>query len=178
MMKSGAVFLVGPMGAGKSTIGRLLAETLRFEFCDVDREIEERSGVDIPWIFDMEGEEGFRDREESMLSELSDGSQVVISTGGGAVLRSVSRKLMVARGTVIYLKTSVEEQVRRTARDRKRPLLQNGDPGTTLRNLMALREPLYEEIADYTVLTDNRTPKSVVQELCGQLGASDLSAQY
>ncbi len=170
-MKSGAVFLVGPMGAGKSTIGRLLAETLRFEFCDVDREIEERSGVDIPWIFDMEG-------EESMLSELSDGSQVVISTGGGAVLRSVSRKLMVARGTVIYLKTSVEEQVRRTARDRKRPLLQNGDPGTTLRNLMALREPLYEEIADYTVLTDNRTPKSVVQELCEQLGASDLSAQY
>jgi shikimate kinase len=166
------------MGAGKSTIGRLLADTLRLDFCDVDREIEERSGVDIPWIFDMEGEEGFRDREEVMLSELSDGAQVVISTGGGAVLRSVSRKLMVARGTVIYLKTSVDEQIRRTARDRKRPLLQNGDPANTLRNLMALREPLYEEIADFTVLTDNRTPKSVVQELCAQLGAGDVSAQY
>jgi shikimate kinase len=178
MMKSGAIFLVGPMGAGKSTIGRLLADTLRLDFCDVDREIEERSGVDIPWIFDMEGEEGFRDREEMMLSELSDGAQVVISTGGGAVLRSVSRKLMVARGTVIYLKTSVDEQIRRTARDRKRPLLQNGDPANTLRNLMALREPLYEEIADFTVLTDNRTPKSVVQELCTQLGAGDVSAQY
>lgn len=169
---------MGPMGAGKSTIGRLLADTLRLDFCDVDREIEERSGVDIPWIFDMEGEEGFRDREEVMLSELSDGAQVVISTGGGAVLRSVSRKLMVARGTVIYLKTSVDEQIRRTARDRKRPLLQNGDPGNTLRNLMALREPLYEEIADFTVLTDNRTPKSVVHELCTQLGAGDVSAQY
>ncbi|WP_269617883.1 shikimate kinase AroK [Zhongshania sp. BJYM1] len=177
-MKSGAVFLVGPMGAGKSTIGRLLADTLRFDFRDVDREIEERSGVDIPWIFDMEGEEGFRDREETMLSELSDAAQVVISTGGGAVLRSDSRKLMVAKGTVIYLKTSVDEQIRRTARDRKRPLLQTGDPAVTLRNLMALREPLYEEIADYTVLTDNRTPKSVVQELCSQLGADDLSAQY
>ncbi len=166
------------MGAGKSTIGRLLADTLRFDFRDVDREIEERSGVDIPWIFDMEGEEGFRDREETMLSELSDAAQVVISTGGGAVLRSDSRKLMVAKGTVIYLKTSVDEQIRRTARDRKRPLLQTGDPAVTLRNLMALREPLYEEIADYTVLTDNRTPKSVVQELCSQLGADDLSAQY
>ncbi|MBU0539030.1 MAG: shikimate kinase, partial [Gammaproteobacteria bacterium] len=123
-MKSGAIFLVGPMGAGKSTIGRLLADTLRFDFRDVDREIEDRSGVDIPWIFDMEGEEGFRDREESMLAELSDAAQVVISTGGGAVLRGDSRKLMVAKGTVIYLKTSVDEQIRRTARDRKRPLLQ------------------------------------------------------
>jgi shikimate kinase len=178
MMKSGAVFLVGPMGAGKSTIGRLLADTLHFDFRDVDREIEERSGVDIPWIFDMEGEEGFRDREESMLAELSDATQLIISTGGGAVLRSDSRKLMVAKGTVIYLKTSVDEQIRRTARDRKRPLLQSGDPGVTLRNLMALREPLYEEIADYTVLTDNRTPKSVVQELCSKLGADDPSAQY
>ncbi|WP_159267142.1 shikimate kinase AroK [Zhongshania aliphaticivorans] len=178
MMNSGAIFLVGPMGAGKSTIGKLLADTLRFDFRDVDREIEERSGVDIPWIFDMEGEEGFRDREEAMLSELSDAAQVVISTGGGAVLRGDSRKLMVAKGTVIYLKTSVDEQIRRTARDRKRPLLQTGDPATTLRNLMALREPLYDEVADYTVLTDNRTPKSVVQELCSQLGADDLSAQY
>lgn len=164
------------MGAGKTTIGKLLASTLRLDFKDADREIEERSGVDIPWIFDMEGEEGFRDREAAMLQELGQSEHVVISTGGGAVVRSENRKLMVARGTVVYLKTSIEEQIRRTARDRKRPLLQNGDPAETLRTLMAQRDPLYTEIADCTVLTDGRSPKSVVQELCQMLEAGDLSA--
>lgn len=169
----GAIFLVGPMGAGKSTIGKLLAESLNRDFRDADREIEERSGVDIPWIFDMEGEAGFREREAAMLAELADASNVVVSTGGGAVLKEENRKLMLAKGTVIYLKTSVEEQVRRTARDRKRPLLQQGDPEQTLRNLMAQREPLYEEVADVVVLTDLRSPKSVVQELCQRLQEED-----
>lgn len=167
--------MVGPMGAGKSTIGRLLADSIQMDFRDADREIEERSGVDIPWIFDMEGESGFRDREAAMLAELSENISSVISTGGGAVLREDNRRLMVAKGTVIYLKTSVDEQVRRTARDRKRPLLQNGDPEQTLRALMAQREPLYEEIADLTVLTDQRSPKAVVQELCQLLSSADPS---
>lgn len=175
MRKLGAIFLVGPMGAGKSTIGRLLAETLSLEFYDADREIEERSGVDIPWIFDMEGESGFRERESAMLLELGENSSSVVSTGGGAVLRDDNRKMMVAKGTVIYLKTSVEEQVRRTARDRKRPLLQTANPEQTLRQLMAQREPLYEEIADVTVLTDHRSPKAVVQELCQLMDEQDLS---
>ncbi len=175
MRKLGAVFLVGPMGAGKSTICRLLADSLQLDFRDADREIEERSGVDIPWIFDMEGEAGFREREAAMLAELSENISTVISTGGGAVLREDNRKLMVAKGTVIYLKTSVDEQVRRTARDRKRPLLQQGNPEQTLRKLMSQREPLYEEIADLTVLTDHRSPKAVVQELCQLLDAEDLS---
>lgn len=173
MRKRGAVFLVGPMGAGKSTIGRMLAEFLQRDFRDADREIEERSGVDIPWIFDMEGEAGFRDREVAMLAELVDCDNAVVSTGGGAVMREENRRLMAARGTVIYLKTSVDEQIRRTARDRKRPLLQNGNPEQTLRTLMAQREPLYEEIADLTVLTDQRSPKSVVQELCQLLEQQD-----
>ena len=175
MRKAGAVYLVGPMGAGKTTIGRLLADELRTEFRDLDREIEERSGVDIPWIFDMEGEAGFRDRETAMLRELSDGAPRVISTGGGAVIRDENRKIMVAGGRVIYLCTSVSEQIRRTARDRKRPLLQTGDPADTLRRLMAERDPLYRDIADYIVQTDTRSPKAVVTELCAKLQSDDLT---
>jgi shikimate kinase len=166
---TGALYLVGPMGAGKTTIGRLLAETLHIPFYDVDREIEECSGVDIPWIFDKEGEQGFRDRETTMLKTLSEGGRCVISTGGGAVLREENRRIMAAQGQVIYLCTSVEEQIRRTARDRKRPLLQQGNPQETLRNLMAERAPLYEALADFTLQTDGRSPRSVVQELCSQL---------
>ena len=128
MRNNELIYLVGPMGAGKSTIGRLLADTLRLEFHDVDREIEERSGVDIPWIFDMEGEQGFRDREALMLQSLSEVGGAVVSTGGGAVLRDENRRLMAEKGRVVYLCTSVEEQIRRTAKDRKRPLLQQGNP--------------------------------------------------
>lgn len=164
------------MGAGKSTIGRLLADTLRLDFHDVDREIEDRSGVDIPWIFDMEGEQGFRDREALMLQALSEAGGAVVSTGGGAVLRDENRKLMAEKGRVVYLCTSVEEQIRRTAKDRKRPLLQQGNPEETLRRLMAEREPLYLELADYQIATDHRSPKSVVQELISQLRSDGLSA--
>ncbi|QQD18969.1 shikimate kinase AroK [Spongiibacter nanhainus] len=174
MRKAGAIYLVGPMGAGKSTIGKLLADALRSGFYDVDREIEARSGVDIPWIFDMEGESGFRARETSMLRDLSEDRDCVISTGGGAVQQDENRKLMVATGTVIYLRTSVDEQLRRTAKDRKRPLLQQGDPEETLRRLMAERDPLYREVADYTVETDHRSPKAVALELAQWLQRSDL----
>lgn len=163
------VFLVGPMGAGKTTIGKLLADDLNLEFIDVDREIEARSGVDIPWIFDREGEVGFRIRESAALSEVSQLDRVLISTGGGAVLSADNRRVMSSTGTVIYLHTSVDEQVRRTGRDRKRPLLQNDDPARVLAELMAIREPLYREIADIIVDTDGRGPKIVAQDLAAQL---------
>lgn len=158
------VFLVGPMGAGKSTIGRLLARELGLEFRDADREIEERSGVDIPWIFDKEGEPGFRDRETAMLEELSQQSGVLVSTGGGVVGRPENLALM-ARGTVVYLHASVNEQVRRTAKDKKRPLLQNANPRKVLSELMDKRDPLYRQVAHFVVDTDGRGPRSVVNEL-------------
>lgn len=159
------VFLVGPMGAGKSTIGRLLASELRLEFKDTDKEIEDRSGVDIPWIFDMEGEEGFRDREAAMLDELSQLDKILLATGGGVVLKPESRTILASRGRVVYLKASVDEQVRRTSRDTKRPLLSQENPREVLTELMNLRHPFYEEIADYVIDTDNRSPKVVAMEL-------------
>jgi shikimate kinase len=167
------LFLVGPMGAGKTTIGKLLADELDLEFVDVDREIESRSGVDIPWIFDREGEAGFRLRETAALRELSALDRVLISTGGGAVLAPENRALMRESGTVIYLHTSVEEQVRRTSRDRKRPLLQNDDPAAVLERLMAVRESLYREVAAIVVETDGRGPKVVAQDLAERLRRMD-----
>lgn len=157
------------MGAGKTTIGKLLADELGLEFIDVDREIEARSGVDIPWIFDREGETGFRVRESAALAELSQLDRVLISTGGGAVLSPDNRRMMAATGTVIYLHTTVDEQVRRTGRDRKRPLLQNDDPARVLAELMLVREPLYREVADIIVETDGRGPKVVAQDIAEQL---------
>ncbi len=163
------VFLVGPMGAGKSTIGRLLASDLRLEFKDTDKEIEDRSGVDIPWIFDMEGEPGFRNREAAVLAELSQLDHVLLATGGGIVLKPENRRVLSSNGRVVYLMTSIDEQVRRTSRDKKRPLLQNDNPRQVLTELMDMRHPLYEEIADYTIDTDGRSPKSVAQELARML---------
>ncbi|MDB6061314.1 MAG: shikimate kinase [Verrucomicrobiaceae bacterium] len=159
------------MGAGKTTIGKLLADELALEFIDVDREIETRSGVDIPWIFDREGEPGFRIRESAALAELSLLDRVLISTGGGAVLSIENRQMMAATGAVIYLHTSVDEQVRRTGRDRKRPLLQNDDPARVLAELMLIREPLYRDVADIIVDTDGRGPKAVAQDIAEQLRA-------
>lgn len=163
------IYLVGPMGAGKTTIGKLLSDELGLDFKDVDREIEERSGVDIPWIFDREGEAGFRQRESAVLEALSLVDDALISTGGGAILAAQNRELMRRTGTVIYLHATVREQVRRTARDRKRPLLQNRDPATVLAELMAEREPLYREVAHIVIETDSRGPKYVVQELVRRL---------
>lgn len=165
------LYLVGPMGAGKTTIGKLLADELGLEFIDVDREIETRSGVDIPWIFDREGEAGFRIRETAALTELSQLDKALISTGGGAVLVPENRRLMGATGRIVYLHTTVAEQVRRTGRDRKRPLLQNDEPARVLAELMAIREPLYREIADVVVDTDSRSPKVVAQMIAEQLRA-------
>ena len=160
------VFLVGPMGAGKTTIGKYLADHLKLQFADTDSEIEVRTGADIPWIFDVEGEEGFRDREQQVVEEMTLWDNTVLATGGGVVLRPENRN-----GYVIYLYASVDEQVRRTRRDRKRPLLQNGDPEETLRSLMQERDPLYREIADHIIETDGCSPRTVAQRLVRELTA-------
>lgn len=164
------VFLVGPMGAGKSTIGRYLADHLKLRFADTDTEIEARTGADIPWIFDVEGEEGFRDREQQVVEEMTQWDGVVLATGGGVVMRPENRKVLGSRGYVVYLFASLAEQVRRTRKDRRRPLLQGGNPEETLRALFALRDPLYSEIADLVIETDGCSPRTVAQRLVRQLG--------
>jgi len=163
------VFLIGPMGAGKSTIGRLLARELGVPFKDSDREIEARTGADIPWIFDVEGEEGFRLREEAMIDELVHEQGIVLATGGGVVMRESNRNALKGNGLVVYLRTSVEQQLQRTAKDRQRPLLQTPDPERVLRELMARRDPLYREIADLVIDTDQRGPKGVVSSIVTRL---------
>ncbi|MCB1678781.1 MAG: shikimate kinase AroK [Halioglobus sp.] len=163
------VFLVGPMGAGKSTIGKYLAQHLKLRFADTDAEIEARTGADIPWIFDVEGEEGFRDREQLVVEEMTLWDGVVLATGGGAILRPENRRALASRGFVVYLYATVQEQVRRTRRDRRRPLLQKGDPEQVLRQLMAVRDPLYREIADHIIETDRCSPRSVAQRLVSEL---------
>ena len=160
-----SVYLIGPMGAGKSTIGRLLSQELKFEFYDSDKVIEERCGADIPWIFDKEGEAGFREREVSVIEEMTRVSGIVLATGGGAILREENRRNLASRGTVVYLCTSVEQQLSRTSRDRNRPLLQTPDPEQVLRSLFAERDPLYRSVADIVIETDQRNPRWVVQEL-------------
>lgn len=163
------VFLVGPMGAGKTTIGRHLASALGLSFVDSDREIEERTGASIPLIFDIEGESGFRRRERAMIDELTQRPGIVLATGGGAVLAEENRCHLVARGTVIYLETTVERQLERTRLDRNRPLLEGENPRTRLEELMRIREPLYREVADIIVTTDRGAIKTVVKQLVRKL---------
>ena len=163
------IFLVGPMGAGKSTIGKYLAQHLKLRFADTDSEIEARTGADIPWIFDVEGEEGFREREQQVVEEMTNWDDIVLATGGGVIMRGENRQALGARGFVVYLYASVEEQVRRTRRDRRRPLLQKGDPEEVLRALMAVRDPLYREIADHIIETDGCSPRTVAQRLGREL---------
>lgn len=159
------------MGAGKSTIGRLLAKELRVPFKDSDKEIEQRTGADIPWIFDVEGEQGFREREQAVIAELSQQDGLVLATGGGAVMRPENRQALHEGGRVVYLHTSVEQQIDRTSRDRNRPLLRTANPAQVLRDLMATRDPLYREVADIIIETDERPPRMVVQEILARLEA-------
>ena len=163
------IFLVGPMGAGKTTIGKYLAQHLKLRFADTDTEIEARTGADIPWIFDVEGEAGFREREVQVVEEMTTWDDIVLATGGGVVMRPENRQALGARGYVVYLHATVEEQVRRTRRDRRRPLLQKGDPEQVLRALMAIRDPLYREIADHIIDTDGCSPRTVAQRLVRDL---------
>ncbi|WBE25898.1 shikimate kinase AroK [Denitrificimonas caeni] len=164
-MQTRNYILIGPMGAGKSTIGRLLAKELALPFKDSDKEIEERTGASIPLIFDVEGEAGFRDREQAVIAELCGQQGLVLATGGGAVLRAENRQAMRQGAVVIYLHASVEHQLARTARDRNRPLLQTENPEQVLTALLALRDPLYREIATLIIETDTRPPRMVVQEI-------------
>lgn len=160
------IFLIGPMGAGKTTIGRRLAEARGLEFLDSDQEIESRTGVDIAYIFEKEGEDGFRRREKATIAELSARSHIVLATGGGAILDPENRQLLSARGMVVYLHASIEQQVARTARAENRPLLQNTpDRREVLERLFAIRDPLYREISDLVLLTDGRNAKLLVREI-------------
>ena len=153
------------MGAGKSAVGRQLAKLLHLEFIDSDEEIETRTGVDIPFIFEKEGEEGFRKREVKVIDELSQKDGVVLATGGGAISDADSRNRLGARGYVIYLHTSVKQQLERTQRGRSRPMLESGDPEAVLEELMKSRDPLYREIADLIVDTDGRRVHTVAREI-------------
>ena len=153
------------MGAGKSAVGRQLARLLHLEFIDSDEEIEARTGVDIPFIFEKEGEEGFRKREVKGIDELSQKESIVLATGGGAIADADSRSRLGARGYVIYLYTSVKQQLERTQRGRNRPMLENGNPETVLEELMESRDPLYREIADLIVDTDGRRVQTVAREI-------------
>jgi len=163
------VVLVGPMGAGKSTIGRMLAKELGYRFLDSDRIIEERCGANIPWIFDVEGEDGFRQRETAILSELSAEPETVLATGGGAVMRDENHPHLKKDSIVVYLKTSIEQQVERTRKDRNRPLLQNDDPEAVLRRLFEIRDPLYTKLADVVMYTDRKSPRLVVRQLVNRM---------
>lgn len=171
-MSTNNIILVGPMGAGKSTIGRLLAGILNLPFNDSDRAIEERTGADIPWIFDVEGEEGFRSRETAVLKDLLQENGLVLATGGGIVLREENRRCLRAGGHVVYLTASLDQLLERTSRDKKRPLLQVENPRQKIIDLIEQRHPLYSEVADYVVNTDRRSPKQVAQEIA-QLISSD-----
>ncbi|GMM69584.1 MAG: shikimate kinase AroK [Pseudomonadota bacterium] len=164
------IFLVGPMGAGKSTIGRHLADELHLEFFDSDQEIERRTGADIAWIFDLEGEDGFRKREENVINDLTDKQGIVLATGGGSIVTKAVRNRLSARGIVVYLQTTIDKQVARTQRDKRRPLLQNEDPEKVLRELAEMRNPLYEEVADYIVDTDDQSARAVANQIISKIG--------
>lgn len=163
------IFLVGLMGAGKTTVGRALAKKLNKRFIDSDHEIEARTGASIPLIFEIEGEAGFRQREAEVIRDLTAQSDIVLATGGGAILRQENRACLKERGTVIYLRASVNSILQRTSHDKNRPLLQTADPRQKLEQLMREREPLYLEVADFIVETGRPNVQSLVQTIISQL---------
>ncbi len=164
-----SIFLVGLMGAGKTTAGRQLANVLGMEFCDSDHEIEHRTGANIPLIFDIEGESGFRAREHKVIDELTARDNIVLATGGGAILDGENRMNMSTRGVVIYLQASVDYLYKRTNKDQGRPLLQIDNPKAKLQQLLAEREPLYLQVADLVVKTDTNSLKGVIDEIQAKL---------
>jgi shikimate kinase len=172
MSRPNRIFLVGPMGAGKSTIGRQLADSLGLEFADTDLEIQRRTGVDIPTIFEYEGEAGFRTRERQVVDDLTQVDGQVLATGGGVIMDPDNRRHLSARGLVVYLYCSPEQQYERTCRDRNRPLLQTEDPRTRLQELMAVRDPLYREAADLVISTERRSAMAVTKDIIRQVSNS------
>lgn len=172
-MKAGKnnLFLVGPMGAGKTSVGRYLARELNKDFYDSDEEIEKKMGVNLTWIFDLEGITGFRQREMKMIDELSSLSNIILSTGGGCVETPEVREFLSQRGVVIYMEVSLQTQLNRLKRDKKRPLLQGENPQEVLIRLWEEREPFYENIADFTVITDDRSVRDVCSDILDWLKA-------
>lgn len=164
------VYLIGPMGSGKTAVGKQLAKDMGLQFVDSDIEIQKRTGVDIPYIFEKEGEAGFREREADVIADLCTMRSVIIATGGGAVLNARSRERLAASGLVIYLKTDVDEQMKRTRRTRHRPLLANKNRREVLEQLAVVRAPLYMEIADISFDTGGKRVKAVAAELAKLVG--------
>ncbi|MES1192541.1 MAG: shikimate kinase AroK [Steroidobacter sp.] len=164
------IFLIGPMGSGKTAVGKHLARMLDMQLYDSDAEIERITGVDIPYIFEKEGESKFRERETEVIDNLTQLNGIVLATGGGAILSSANREYLAQRGRVVYLQTSVEQQLERTRQTRHRPLLHTADPEQRLRDLLILRAPLYESIANLVVSTDHRRVHGVAMEIIHGLG--------
>ena len=171
MQHVGNLYLVGMMGAGKTTVGRALARRLKLPFLDSDHEIEARCGVRIPVIFEIEGEAGFRARETQAIAELTAIDGIVLATGGGVVLSDENRSLLAARGTVVYLRATPEHLYERVRQDRNRPLLTGGDPLGRLRELYRERDPLYRAVADLVVDTGRQSVQVLARGLLEQLGA-------
>lgn len=169
MLSKRNIFLIGPMGSGKSAVGRHLARLLKLSFHDSDADIEAKTGVDVAFIFEKEGEAGFRVRERESIDRLTRLEGVVIATGGGAVIHPDNRRALAERGVVVYLETSVDQQLERTRHGKHRPLLNDTDPKTTLSELMGQRALLYLEIADLTVSTDGRRVQLVAEEIYREL---------
>ena len=172
---SDSIFLVGPMGAGKTTIGLQLAKHFDRQFFDSDKEIERRTGATIPLIFELEGEEGFRKRETQVIQDLATLKSAIIATGGGAVIKSENRHILKNNGLIIYLKADLDHLFERTQKDKNRPLLQTENPKDRLKEIIEQRNPLYEEVADIIIKTGNQSIKSVVEHIT-RLIKSKLSA--
>lgn len=162
------------MGAGKSTVGRFLADKLHYQFLDSDQVIEDKTGATIPMIFDIEGESGFRAREKAAIDDLTQQSEIVLATGGGAILNPENRKNLRSRGFVVYLKSSVDSLVQRTRHDRNRPLLQTENPEQVLRKLIEERGPLYEEVADLVIQTEQVSVHRVVKQILDKLAEQKI----
>ncbi len=170
LVKPKNVFLVGPMGAGKTTVGKQLAKVLHFDFVDSDHEIERRTGAGIPLIFDIEGEEGFRRWEKAVIEDLTQRRSLVLATGGGAVKDEDNRNLLRQRGVVVYLRATADQLFQRTAKDRNRPLLQTENPRAKIEELIVARDPLYQEVADIVVDTGAGSARNVVKQITACLG--------
>ena len=164
-----SLFLVGPMGVGKTTVGKLLARELSLRFIDSDQEIESQAGADISWIFDVEGEPGFRERETKVIDTLTNLQNVLVSTGGGCILSESSRAALKSRGVVVFLDTSLDIQEARTKKDQKRPLLRGVDRRAVLTEMKAFRDPLYQEVADIKVFVGESNSKRVVASIIDKL---------
>lgn len=171
------IFLVGLMGAGKTTVGRALARKLNKQFIDSDHEIEARTGVSIPLIFEIEGEASFRQREAEVIRDLTAQSGIVLATGGGAILKPENRACLKAGGIVIYLRASIDSILQRTSRDKSRPLLQTADPRQRLEQLAREREPYYREVADFVIETGRPNVQSLVQSIIARLDTIQEQAE-